>query len=99
MKILFAIIGLYIGAVIGEWSGAVFGFFIGILAGTLIQYSKRIKVLEEKLKQIQSGYIAANTAAAQSAFTTAADIMPRPPVFAEYVPELGRLAGIAAING
>lgn len=81
MKILFAVIGIYLGAVLDQWTGAVFGFFIGILAGALIQYGKRIKVLEEKIKQLQSGYIAADTVAAQGAVTTAADITRRPPVF------------------
>jgi uncharacterized membrane protein len=64
MKILFAIIGIYIGAVLDQWTGAVFGFFIGILSGTLIQCSKRISDLEDRIKQIQAGAIGAYTAAA-----------------------------------
>jgi len=62
VKILFAIIGIYIGAVLEQWTGAVFGFFIGILSGTLIQYSKRINDLEDRIKQIQAGSIGAGHA-------------------------------------
>jgi uncharacterized membrane protein len=57
MKILFAIIGIYIGAVLDQWTGAIFGLVIGILSGTLIQYNKRISDLEERIRQIRSGSI------------------------------------------
>jgi len=53
VKFLFAIIGLYLGAITDQWPGAIFGFFIGILAGTLIQYRKRILDLEDRVRRIQ----------------------------------------------
>lgn len=83
MKILFAIIGVYIGAVVGEWNGAVYGLFIGILAGTLIQYSKRIKVLEEKVRVL----LDTHTGAAPDSAAAVTPVAPAAPAFTAESPE------------
>lgn len=57
MKIIFSIIGLFLGAMVDEWTGAVFGFVIGILTGALIQYRNRLRKLEDQVKLIQSNLV------------------------------------------
>ena len=57
MKILFSIIGLFLGAVVDEGTGMFFGFFIGLLSGTLIQYRDRIRKLEESVATLRSNLI------------------------------------------
>ena len=69
MKIIFSIIGLFLGAMVDEWSGAVFGFVIGILTGALIQYRNRLRKLEEQVKLIQGNLVDDFTGAFQSEAT------------------------------
>jgi len=61
MKIIFSLLGVFIGASIGNWPGAVYGFFIGLLAGTLIQVKERINKIEEGVNLIRENLVASKT--------------------------------------
>ena len=83
MKILFAIIGLYIGAVVDQWSGAIIGVCLGILAGTLIQYSRRIKDLEDRVKLIQTRFSGTEEPEQGAETAMPRTLFPAAPVFTE----------------
>ncbi len=61
MKIIFSLIGLFIGGSVDEFTGAFFGFFIGLLAGWMIQQRNRILELENKFSVLQSSLTSTTT--------------------------------------
>ncbi len=89
MKAIFSIIGIIIGAWIGEWendplTGAAFGFFIGLLSGTLVNFNRRLFVLEEQLKLVRDNLIGSSTTIKKEQ----ADVTSRPVVDTEAITEI-----------
>jgi hypothetical protein len=54
MKIIFGIIGAYLGALIDSFDGFCFGAAIGILFAYIIELKKHHRILQEQLSLIQS---------------------------------------------
>ena len=68
MKIIFSLIGLFVGGSVDDFTGAFFGFFIGLLSGWLIQQSKRIRIGYATQDPAQHGGLLGRTVRSVSAF-------------------------------
>lgn len=66
MKLVFGLIGVYLGGLLGEWEGAIFGCLIGILFGGYIELKRRVNTLGESLNTIRTNLIESNTQAGKS---------------------------------
>lgn len=54
MKILFSLLGLYLGFVLDGFATAVLGLFIGLIGAALIQAGTRVRQLETRLTALES---------------------------------------------
>ena len=48
MKILFILIGMYLGALLDGFKGAAFGGVLGLFGGFLLQFRERILAMERE---------------------------------------------------
>ncbi|MBI4005217.1 MAG: DUF2339 domain-containing protein, partial [Gammaproteobacteria bacterium] len=73
MKLLFGLVGIYLGGLTGGFEGAIFGCLIGILCGGYIQLRDHVNTLEETLKTIRTNLIESSTQVAKSHNDTTVD--------------------------
>ncbi len=60
MKLIFGIIGAYIGALIDSFDGFCFGAAIGVLFGYIVELKKHLRLLQEQLSTMQSNLVDSN---------------------------------------